>query len=119
MRHPGETTWISGVFVGQHGPSSYNVRVGDRQFQRNRRQLLHTREPQPMAVQFEECTVETPLTSGSAGISSRYAHGPIEAENPSLLENSPAETAPPSESELLRHHPYVVKEELESLQTGF
>ena len=40
MRLPGEKTWTPGVCAGLVGPRSYEVKVGDRNFMRNRRQLI-------------------------------------------------------------------------------
>ena len=37
---PGEKTWTPGVCAGLVGPQSYEVKVGDRNFVRNRRQLI-------------------------------------------------------------------------------
>lgn len=57
MRLPGETTWTPGVCTGQCGPRSYKVRVGDKEFRRNRRQLLHTREQPPLDLPDVEQSV--------------------------------------------------------------
>ena len=38
-------TWTPGVCTRSRGPRSYGVQVGGQEFRRNRRQLLHTREP--------------------------------------------------------------------------
>ena len=45
MRLPGQKTWSPGVCAGLVGPRSYEVKVGERMFVRNRRQLLKTGEP--------------------------------------------------------------------------
>ena len=42
MRLPGEKRWSPGVRAGLVGPRNYEVRVGDRTFIRNRRQLLQS-----------------------------------------------------------------------------
>ena len=41
---PGEKTWTPGVCTGSRGPRSCGVHVGEQEFRRNRRQLLHTQE---------------------------------------------------------------------------
>ena len=40
MRLPGEKTWTPGMCAGLVGPRSYEVKVDDRNFVRNRRQLI-------------------------------------------------------------------------------
>lgn len=45
MQLPGEKTWSLGVCAGLVGPRSYEVRVGDRTFVRNRRHLIQSEEP--------------------------------------------------------------------------
>lgn len=44
MKLPGCEEWTPGECIKEVSPRSYLVRVGDRQYRRNRRQLLHTRE---------------------------------------------------------------------------
>ncbi|XP_048576999.1 uncharacterized protein LOC125559095 [Nematostella vectensis] len=41
-RLPGEKTWSAGTCVGQAGPGSYEVKVGDGTYRRNRRQVIGT-----------------------------------------------------------------------------
>ena len=41
---PGSEVWTLGECIKEVSPRSYLVRVGDRQYRRNRRQLLHTGE---------------------------------------------------------------------------
>ena len=48
MRLPRQTTWTQGICTGQCGPRSYKVQVGHREFRRNRRQLIPTKEPVPL-----------------------------------------------------------------------
>ena len=64
MRLPGQSTWTPGVCTGPCGPQSYGVKVGDRQFRRNRRQLLLTREPLPPDSPPEQQTPEDHPTEG-------------------------------------------------------
>ena len=45
MKLPGEKTWTQGVCAGLVGPRSYEVKMGDRVFVRNRRHLLASDEP--------------------------------------------------------------------------
>ena len=45
MKLPGQKTWTPGTCMGQVGPRSYEVKVGESVFRRNRRQLIHTDEP--------------------------------------------------------------------------
>ena len=44
MRLPGQKTWSPGVCAGLVGPRSYEVKVGERAFVRNRRHLIKTDE---------------------------------------------------------------------------
>ena len=46
MRVPGNTTWTAGTCVGEAGPRSYKVQIGDSVYRRNRRQLIASDEPQ-------------------------------------------------------------------------
>ena len=48
MQLPGEKTWTPGVCMGQRGPRSYKVKVGDQEYRCNRRQLIQTNEPPPL-----------------------------------------------------------------------
>ena len=47
MRLPGQSTWSPGVCAGLVGPRSYEVKVGDRTFVRNRRHLIQSKETVP------------------------------------------------------------------------
>jgi len=72
MQLPGQTKWTPGVCTGQCGPRSYNVRVGDREFRRNRRQLLYTKEARPLEPPNIDPNVETPTASdGAVGLLSK------------------------------------------------
>ena len=44
MQLPGQTSWSPGVCAGLVGPRSYEVKVGDRTFVRNRRHLIKSGE---------------------------------------------------------------------------
>ena len=48
MLCPGQSTWMPGVCQGQIAPRSYDVRVGDAIYRRNRRDLLLTSEHAPL-----------------------------------------------------------------------
>ena len=45
MRLPGETSWSSGECIRLVGPRSYKIRVGNREYIRNRRQLIPINKP--------------------------------------------------------------------------
>lgn len=44
MKVPGSEVWTPGECIKEVSPRSYIVRIGERQYRRNRRQLLHTGE---------------------------------------------------------------------------
>ena len=44
MRLPGEKTWTAGTCTGQTGPRSYDVKIGETVYRRNRRQLIQANE---------------------------------------------------------------------------
>ena len=54
MRLPGEKTWSPGICAGLVGPRSYEVKVGDRTFVRNRRHLIRSQEPARDDTEGEE-----------------------------------------------------------------
>ena len=54
MRLPGEKKWTSGICTGPVGPRSYGVKVGEAEFRRNRRQLLHTSERPEIDIPAQE-----------------------------------------------------------------
>ena len=45
LRLPGQATWSTGTCKGLVGPRSYDVQVGEKIYQRNRRQLIYANEP--------------------------------------------------------------------------
>ena len=45
MRLPGQKTWSPGTCMGQVGPRSYEVKVGESTCRQNRRQLVRSNEP--------------------------------------------------------------------------
>ena len=51
MRLPGDSTWSAGVC---NRPRSYEVKVGERNYRRNRRQLIRAEEPPPVVHVPEE-----------------------------------------------------------------
>ena len=54
IRLPGQKTWTPGECIQEGGPRSYHIRVGERVFRRNRRQLLLTREAHRQSEPLEE-----------------------------------------------------------------
>ena len=56
---PGQTTWTPAVCMGQCCPHSYRVKVDGREFRRNRRQLIQTREQLPLEPTVIEQNVAT------------------------------------------------------------
>ena len=45
MKLLGQKTWTPGTCLGQVGPRSYDVKVGESTYRRNRRQLISAGEP--------------------------------------------------------------------------
>ena len=45
MQLPGNTTWTAGTCIGEAGPRSYKVQIGDSFYRRNRRQLIASDGP--------------------------------------------------------------------------
>ena len=60
MRLPGQNTWTAGTCTGQTGPRSYDVKVGETMYRRNRRQLIQANEPPILDIGEPE-----PLTSST------------------------------------------------------
>ena len=60
MRLPGQTTWSAGACTGLVGPRSYEVKVGESVYRRNRRQLIHTNEPLPI-VESQPTQISTDI----------------------------------------------------------
>ena len=60
MQLPGEKTWSPGICMGQSGPRSYNVKVGEQEYRRNRRQVMQTKEPQALPDLSPETNHEEP-----------------------------------------------------------
>ena len=54
MRLPGETTWTSGVCTDLVGPRSYKLRVGEKIYRRNRRQIKQADKPVMQNLPCEE-----------------------------------------------------------------
>ena len=59
MRLPGKKTWTPGACVGQDGPWSYWVKVGEQEYRRNRCQLRQTKEPPEPVLADTQSTHET------------------------------------------------------------
>ena len=62
MRLPGQTTWSAGTCTGLVGPRSYDVKIGERHYRRNRRQLIPTGEPPLQDVPEEPPLQDLPQT---------------------------------------------------------
>ena len=61
MKLPGQESWSVGTCTGQEGPRSYEVKVGESFYRRNRRQLIHAGEPRNTDTQdLMEQEVTTP-----------------------------------------------------------
>ena len=59
MKLPGEDTWITGVCEGSAGPWSYDVRVGETTYRRNRRMIMKTNEDPQLELpdrEVEKCS---------------------------------------------------------------
>ena len=54
MRLPGETTWTSGVCTDLEGSRSYKLRVGEKIYRRNGRQIIQADEPVMQNIPCEE-----------------------------------------------------------------
>ena len=54
MHLPGQITWSAGVCTGLVGPRSYEVKIGDSVYRRNRCQLIHANEPPRRALPIVE-----------------------------------------------------------------
>jgi len=65
MRLPGEKVWSPGICAGLVGPRSYEVRVGDRTFVRNRRHLIKSKDVvvEDTPEMEEPMSAESPVTS--------------------------------------------------------
>ena len=48
IKLPGEDTWSSGICEGNVAPRSFDVRVGETVYRRNRRHILKTNEDHPL-----------------------------------------------------------------------
>ena len=86
MRLPGQRTWSPGTCMGQVGPCSYEAKVGDSIYRRNRRQLVRSNEPP-----VPETPEMVPSTSE-----------PEQAELPSQSPKSPVSQQQPAPQSLRR-----------------
>ena len=59
MRLPGKKTWTPGTCVGQDGPRSYRVKVGEQEYRRNWCQLRQTKEPPEPVLADTQSTHDT------------------------------------------------------------
>ena len=93
MRLPGQKKWTPGTCLGLCGPRSYRVRVREREFIRNRRQLLHTKESQPGDTASEDHPSEGESTDKQVG-ETPAAPTPAGLERPFLPATSPGQQQP-------------------------
>ena len=54
MKLPGQKTWTAGSCTGQTGPRSYDVKIGETVYRRNRRQLIRSKEPPIVDISEQE-----------------------------------------------------------------
>ena len=106
IRLPEQKTWTPGVCTGQHGPRSFWIRVNDRLYRRNRRDIRNwNRQPPPDDPdEFEayEQPIVKPNATPPAPPRMPELHSPIPASPPTpravLPESSVAvSTTPPPE----------------------
>ena len=85
IRPPGEKSWIAGTCIGQAGPRSYNVRVGEAVYRRNRRDLIISGEPPIVDIPDSSAQPATPQPEMPAiSPSSSIPQPPPQPAQPSL-----------------------------------
>ena len=79
MKLPGQRTWSPGTCMGQVGPRSYEVKVGESIYRRNRRQLVRSNEPP-----IPDTSELVPLTSEleQAELPSQSPNSPVPQQQP-------------------------------------
>ena len=102
MRLPGEKTWSPGVCGGMVGPRSYEVKVGDRTFVRNRCHLIKSKDV---------VTEDTPdlEESESARESSETTTQPPTQESPPTNPLPEQSSPPPSDTLLDQRSPTPIR----------
>lgn len=95
MKLPGQKTWTPGTCMGQVGPRSYEVKVGESVFRRNRRQLIHADEPPILDIKDH---TESESVSPQIEITPQ----PQQAEPLTRAPNTPVPTAQPAPPGLRR-----------------
>ena len=115
MRLPGEKTWTSGTCTGLVAPRSYDVQVGERHYQRNRRHILQTGESLNTDSYLEMDLGSKQLVDGQSSqsvepCSPQYVPQSQSMEPPVLTEEqcvqlSEQETPPLRRSERIRKAP--------------
>ena len=93
IKLPGRKTWSAGTCMGPVGLCSYEVKVGDSVYRRNRRQLLQSGEPP---------VVETPDYSETITPSPETAPQPQQSEPATPVPASPVPQAQPASHDLRR-----------------
>lgn len=95
MRLPGNTTWTAGTCVGEAGPRSYKVQIGDSVYRRNRRQLIMSDE----APNKDNQQVDPDLTLTVPGEQNQAT--PTQVATPTPHSSEPAEAPMPQSSSAL------------------
>ena len=103
LRLPGQSTWSTGECKGLVGPTSYEVKVGERSYRRNRRQLIHAGESPTQDLPSEE----VPSSQGHESYNSTdKTQGPRnEIPTGAVVPTSPPALPAPRRSERLRKQP--------------
>ena len=102
LRLPGQSTWSTGECKGHVGPRSYEVKVGERSYRRNRRQLIHAGESPTQDLPSEE----VPSSQGHESCNSTDKTGGQRTEIPTgAVVPSPPTLPAPRRSERLRKQP--------------
>lgn len=102
MRLPDQNTWTPGVCTGPRRPRSYGVQVGGREFRRNRRQLLCTKEPLPLQPRIGEHNSEDlPAREDMSSLPERTLETPGASESPVAV-NTPGLMLPKQEASIPR-----------------
>ena len=85
MKLPGNSTWTAGTCIGEAGPHSYKVQIGDSIYRRNRRQLISPRNDDHQASpdrtpgdQTAPEDLETQLTPSGSSQETNLPSEPVE-----------------------------------------
>ena len=94
MKLPGRNTWNSGTCTDQVGPRSYEVKVGNGIYRRNRRQLVSTDE-QPADLQHDDPLPDYNPPSKTAEPTAVAQEEPSLSREPAALRRSERNAKPP------------------------